>query len=255
MTQTPDRDRLTPLLKLNHVSLSDALGLETILHNISFTVTAGEFVAVVGASGAGKTSLLRLLNALSSPTTGEIEFAGCKLERLPVLTLRQQVVLVPQEPKLLGMTVANALAYPLRLQKLPKAECQTRLACWCDRLGIPDLWLERGELELSVGQRQLVAIARALVMQPRLLLLDEPTSALDVGTAERMLNALTQSVRTEGLTVLMVNHQLELAAVGDRALFLADGKLRHDQPQAQIDWQAWRAELLTTAQTETDAWE
>ncbi len=236
-----------PLLALHHVGLTDALGLETILQDLSFTLSGGSFAAVVGASGAGKTSLLRLLNGLSTPTTGRITLAGRDLTTIPSLELRRRVVLVLQEPKLLQPTVAAALAYPLELQQLPAATIQARLERWRDRLSIPALWLDRREVELSVGQRQQVAIARALAMEPQLLLLDEPTSALDVGTAERVLGVLAATVRHDGLTILMVNHQLELVATfSDRALRLTAGRLEADQPTAAIDWPAWRADLVAT---------
>ncbi len=256
MTDPPTPNATAPRLALSGVGLRDSGGIEELLTDISFSLSAGEFAGIVGASGAGKTSLLRLLNGLSTPTAGEIRLDGRDLQTLAPLTLRRQVVLVLQEPKLLDMTVQAALAYPLQLQKLPAAEIQTRLATWRDRLKIPDAWLERGELQLSVGQRQLVAIARALAMQPRVLLLDEPTSALDVGTADRVLNVLRKSAQREEVTVLMVNHQLELVAQGcDRVLLLADGKLRDDRPTSQIDWSAWRAELVATARSESGDWD
>jgi len=244
-----------PRLELAGASLTDEFGVETILQDISCTIAAGEFVAIAGASGAGKTSLLRLLNGLISPTAGRIFLDGRELPALPILELRRQVVLVLQEPKLLEMTVAEALAYPLQLQKLPAAVVQARLATWRDRLGIPDAWLDRREAQLSLGQRQVVAIARALVMEPRVLLLDEPTSALDVGTAERVLSVLA-ACRREGLTVLMVNHQLEWAAkFSDRALLLADGRLQADLPAHQVDWEAWRSNLRAAAQAaQDDTW-
>lgn len=226
-----------------------------LLKDISFETAQGDRIAIVGASGSGKTSLLRLLNRLSEPTSGVILFHQKALAQIPTLTLRQQVVLVLQESKLLGMTVQQALEYPLVLRQLPKQTIRERVQKWSDRLHIPSEWLSRTELQLSVGQRQLVAIARALVTEPGVLLLDEPMSALDVGRSELLLNVLKDTTHVNGMTVLMVNHQLELAAQGcDRVLYLEQGRLLQDIPAAQMDWQALRQALVQAEAQEAEEW-
>ena len=131
------------ILKLSEVGLTDGNGFETILENISFNLNQGDRVGIMGPSGAGKTSLLRLLNRLAEPSQGDIFFEGQAFSGIPVLNLRRQIVLVPQEPKLLVMTVQNALAYPLELQQLKKNEIQSRIDHYCQKLGIPNEWLER----------------------------------------------------------------------------------------------------------------
>ncbi len=156
-------DTFNPQLQLAQVSLAAAEGRVSLLQNISFQVAAGEFVAIVGPSGAGKTSLLRLLNRLSEPTSGTLYWGDRTLAEVSPVQLRQQVMLVMQEPKLLEMTVRAALAYPLRLQGLDKAAIQTRVTPWLERLQIPKDWLPRTALQLSLGQRQRVAVARALI--------------------------------------------------------------------------------------------
>jgi D-methionine transport system ATP-binding protein len=198
------------ILKLSDVGLSDGNGFETILDNISFVVNQGDRLGIMGPSGAGKTSLLRLLNRLAEPSQGVIYFKNQPFAEIPVLNLRRQIVLVPQEPKLLGMTVQNALAYPLELQQLKKNEIQSRIDHYCQKLGIPNEWLDRNELQLSVGQRQLVTIARGLIMQPKILLLDEPTSALDADKSDHLINILIELSETQNLTIIMVNHQQRL---------------------------------------------
>ena len=245
------------IVSLEQVSLAASIGSAFLLQNISFEVDRGEKIAIIGASGAGKTSLLRLLNRLSSPTQGKIYLEAISLKRLPTIQLRQQVILVPQEPKLLGMTVKETLIYPLQLQALPRVEVNRRLDICLDRLRIPQEWLERNELQLSLGQRQLIAIARALMMQPKILLLDEPTSALDLGTANHLLfTVLDRLVREYNLTILMVNHQLELIQnFADRLLYLNAGQLEIDTPNTHDSWQQLRQKLLT-AQIERDReWE
>jgi D-methionine transport system ATP-binding protein len=259
----------TPHLRLDRVSLvpklfssrnskkNGTLVAETayLLQDISFEAFRGDRVSIVGPSGAGKTTLLRLLNRLSEPTRGVIYLDGRALSQIPVTQLRQQIVLVLQESKLLGMTVQQALEYPLTLQQLGKKAIQQRIGEWVERLHIPSEWLDRTELQLSVGQRQLVAIARALVMQPEILLLDEPTSALDAGRAELLLRILQDLSLNHGRTVLMINHQLELAEqFCDRILQLKQGRLLQDLPKEQVDWQEVRQQLVSAEATQAGEW-
>ncbi|HEY9805334.1 MAG TPA: ATP-binding cassette domain-containing protein, partial [Candidatus Obscuribacterales bacterium] len=114
-------------MRLQHVDLAASVGSHYLLQNISFEMFSGDRIALVGPSGAGKTSLLRLLNRLSEPTQGTIYFDQQEIRQIPVIQLRRQVVLVPQESKLLGMTVEAALTYPLTLQDLPRATITQRL--------------------------------------------------------------------------------------------------------------------------------
>lgn len=214
------------ILKLSNVRLNDKTGFETILDNISFAVNKGDRLGIMGPSGAGKTSLLRLLNRLLEPSQGSISFENKPFSEIPIVTLRRQIVLVPQEPKLLGMTVNNTLAYPLQLQQLNANEIQSRTTQYCQLLGIPSEWLERNELQLSLGQRQLVTIARGLMMQPKILLLDEPTSALDADKSDQLINILIELNETQGLTIIMVNHQQRLIdQFTSQVLSLAQGQL------------------------------
>jgi D-methionine transport system ATP-binding protein len=214
------------ILKLSEVGLTDKNGFETILENISFAVHQGDRLGIMGPSGAGKTSLLRLLNRLAEPSQGVINFENQPFAEIPVLSLRRQIVLVPQEPKLLGMTVKNALVYPLQLQQIKIGEIQSRIDQCCQKLGIPDEWLERNELQLSLGQRQLVTIARGLIMQPKILLLDEPTSALDADKSDHLINVLIELSETQGLTIIMVNHQQRLIdQFSSQVLSLSQGQL------------------------------
>lgn len=225
------------------------------LQDLSFEAFWGDRIAIVGASGAGKTSLLRLLNRLNEPTSGMIFLHNRALNQIPTLELRQQVVLVLQESKLLGMTVQQALEYPLTLRQLPKQIIQARVKKWSDRLHIPSEWLHRTEQQLSVGQRQVVAIARALVTEPNVLLLDEPTSALDVGRSDLILNALHDLAQVNGTTVLMANHQLELAEkFCDRVLHLEQGRLRQDLAAEQMNWQALRQTLVQAEVQQLEEW-
>lgn len=216
-----------------------------ILRDIDLEVFQSERIAIVGPVGAGKTSLLRLINRLIEPSSGKIYLENQEYRQIPVIQLRQMVVLVLQESKLLGMTVQQALAYPLVLRGLPKETIQERISYWTEQLHIPNEWLGRTEVQLSVGQRQLVAIARALLIQPKILLLDEPTSALDAGTASHLMQVLTQLSQTHQTTILMVNHQLELAQMFcTRLLHLEQGRLSANQTVSEIDWLELRESLI-----------
>jgi D-methionine transport system ATP-binding protein len=226
-----------------------------ILTDISFEVFKGDRICLIGPSGAGKTSLLRLLNRLSEPTSGAIYLENQDYQKIPVIELRRQVMLVPQEPKLLGMTVREALAYPLVLQQLPKRQIEERLEIIREQLHVPADWLERTELQLSVGQRQLVGIARALVIQPKILLLDEPTSALDAGTASHVLGVLADLAVKGKMAIVMVNHQLDMAQLFcTRILYLQEGQLLQNAPVIQIDWKQLRETLVQAEAQASQEW-
>ncbi len=195
------------------------------------------------------------MNRLSEPSHGSIYLNEQLLAQIPVVQLRQQVVLVLQESKLLGMTVQQSLEYPLLLQQLGKRTVQQRVGEWIDRLHIPADWLNRTELQLSLGQRQIVAIVRALVMQPTVLLLDEPTSALDAGRADLLLKALQALSEMHNTTVLMVNHQLELAEqFCDRVLQLEKGHLIRNLPKELVDWAEIRQSIIAAEAEQAEEW-
>ncbi|MDF5720923.1 MAG: ATP-binding cassette domain-containing protein [Rhizonema sp. PD37] len=248
-------DNFTPQaqLRLEQVNLFTKLKTQAkenlqgypILQDISFEVNRGDRIVIVGPSGAGKTHLLRLLNRLSEPSTGKIYLENLEYSQIPVLQVRASVTLVPQESKLLGMTVQEALAYPLVLRGLPQQTIQQRVTHWIEQLQIPNDWLGRTEVQLSTGQRQLVAIARAIVIQPKILLLDEPTSALDPSTTSHILQILTQLTQNQDMTILMVNQQLELAQkFCTRLLQLKQGQLLLDQRASFINWISLQENLM-----------
>jgi D-methionine transport system ATP-binding protein len=243
-------------LRLQQVSLMSGVGSHYLLQDISCEILRGDRIALIGPSGAGKTSLLRVLNRLSEITQGQIYLGDREIRQIPVLQLRQQIMLVLQESKLLGMTVREALMYPLRLRELERSLMQQRLDEWTERLHIPLEWLDRTELQLSVGQRQLVAIARAMVAQPEVLLLDEPTSALDAGRAAHVANVLANWAESSQMTILMVNHQLEIAErFCTRVLYLQQGKLAQDLDAKEANWNDLRQALIKAEAEIAQEWE
>lgn len=221
-----------------------------LLQDITWAIQAGEGWAILGASGAGKTSLLRLLNRLAEPGQGRLFWQETSYAQVPVLQLRQQITYVPQEPRLLGMTVEQALRYPLQLRQLPEAEIRDRINQGCDRLSIPKQWRDRTELQLSLGERQWVAIARALLIEPKVLLLDEPTASLDAKLALTLQQVLSD--RKE-LTWIVASHQTEwVRSLCPHLFYLVRGKRAEiaDPPE----WEVLQADLRQTAMAETDEW-
>lgn len=247
-------------LKVEQVSYTEKLNAQTkhklpeypILQDISFEVYEGSRIAIVGPNGAGKSCLLHLLNGLCEPTKGKIYFGNRDYRQISIKELRQSVILVLQDPKLLGMTVREALAYPLILRNLPKPQIQQRLSYWIEELLIPDDWLGRTEAQLSNGQRQLVNLARGLILQPQILLLDEPTANVDAGTVSRIAEILNQLYEKHQTTILMVTHQLKLAQMFcTQLLHLQQGSLITNQPASQINWNNLQ-ESLKQAETDND---
>lgn len=143
------------------------------------------------------------------------------------------------------MTVQQTLTYPLELLKLNNTEIKSRLSYWLDKLQIPEEWLERNELQLSLGQKQFVAIARGLILQPKILLLDEPTSALDIGKANFLLQILKELTNTDKTTIMMVNHELEWGQkFANRVIYLERGHLLKNQLTDEINWEKVKDDLL-----------
>ncbi|HBK99042.1 MAG TPA: cobalt ABC transporter [Microcoleaceae bacterium UBA10368] len=245
---------ITPQLRIENVSFKTPIASNYLLDNISFQVHKGDRIAIVGPSGAGKTTLLRLLNRLSSPTSGAIYLENREYRQIPAIELRRQITLVIQESKLLGMSVREALAYPLKLRGVNSSNIAERISGAIAQLRIPEEWLTRTELQLSVGQKQLVAIARAIILQPKILLLDEPTSALDAGKAHYLVQVLTELTNSK-TTILMVNHQLELAQeFSTRVLYLQQGKLLQDAMCDRINWGEMRQNLIKAEAKAEQEW-
>lgn len=245
------------MLRLDSVSFYQRLHHQhqyPILQNITFQVNMGDRLAIVGNSGSGKTSLLRLLNRLNEPTSGKIYLENQEYQKIPVIELRRQIILVQQEPKLLGMKVKQALSYPLVLRSLSITDIEERINYWCELLKIPDQWLTRHELELSTGEKQLIAIARALVTQPKILLLDEPSASLDIHSHNHLINALLTLNRQHSTTIFIATHDLDLIPqFCHHLLHLEQGQLVTNQTTDQINWENIKAKLKK-AENQSEEW-
>lgn len=200
--------------------------MKQILTDVSFHVPSGQILAIIGPSGSGKSSLLRLVNRLDEPTAGDILLAGSPYRSLAVTELRRLVGMVFQAPALFDGTVADNIAYGPRLRGATRAEQRAQAETCLARVGLePDL-LDRDSATLSGGQQQRVAFARALANDPAVLLLDEVTSALDPASSAHIEALILSLSRGEGLTILLVTHDLGLARrVADQVLVLAGGRV------------------------------
>jgi D-methionine transport system ATP-binding protein len=153
------------------------------------------------------------------------------------------------------MTVQDALAYPLVLQNFTPGQIKETVGTWIEKFHIPSAWLDRTEQQLSLGQRQWVGICRALVLQPAVLLLDEPTSALDQGRAEDLLHILGELHQQQQTTILMVNHQLDIAQqFATKLIYLHAGELTIEAQAPEIPWEAIAQNLQTHQQQLHQEW-
>ena len=200
------------------------------LKNVNFSVEQGEYLAIMGESGSGKTTLLNLLAALDKPTSGSILLDGQPLDRLKESEIasfrRDNLGFVFQEFNLLDtFSVEDNILLPLVLAGLSYREMRSRLEPLAESLGLTPL-LKKFPYEISGGQKQRAAVARALITQPKLLLADEPTGALDSNSTDELLR-LFSAINRAGQTVLMVTHSVKAASHATRVLFIRDGEVFH----------------------------
>ena len=210
-------------------SYADAGKMLTVLRDLDIEVQAGEMVAIVGASGAGKSTLLHVLGGLDRAEQGTVEVNGANLTTLPdeeVVAFRNRHVgFVFQFHHLLPeFSALENVAMPMRIARMGTAEAAARATELLGRVGLAERLTHRPGM-LSGGEQQRVAVARALVMQPTLLLADEPTGDLDEQTAESLHELLREMHRTYGLTSVIATHNPRLAAACDRILRLEGGRL------------------------------
>ena len=200
------------------------------LKNVNFTVEKGEYVAIMGESGSGKTTLLNILAALDKATAGTVILDGMNLSTIKDSSMakfrRDNLGYVFQDFNLLDtFTLEDNIYLPLVLAGKKHAEMKDRLDKLAPSLGITDL-LKKYPYEVSGGQKQRAAVARALITNPRIILADEPTGALDSKSSDELLS-LFKKVNQMGQTILMVTHSTKAASNASRVLFIKDGVIFH----------------------------
>lgn len=200
------------------------------LSEISFSVEAGEYIAIMGESGSGKTTLLNILAALDRPTSGQVLLDGKPLHTISEKELatfrRNNLGFVFQDFNLLDtFTLKDNILLPLVLANTAYPEMEERLTPIAAQLGLTAL-LHQYPYEVSGGQKQRAAVARALITHPKLILADEPTGALDSKAAAQLLD-IFRTLHTAGQTILMVTHSMKAASTASRVLFIKDGMVFH----------------------------
>lgn len=200
------------------------------LKQVSFDVEEGEYVAIMGESGSGKTTLLNILAALDKATSGKVILDGNDLSKIPESKMaafrRDNLGFVFQDFNLLDtFSIEDNIYLPLVLAGYSHSEMKARLQPIAEKLGIMQL-LKKYPYEISGGQKQRAAAARALIANPKLILADEPTGALDSKSTDEMLHLFSE-INRSGQTILMVTHSVKAASNAGRVLFIKDGEVFH----------------------------
>jgi len=209
----------------------------TLLRDISLRLEPGSTTALLGRSGSGKTTMLRMVNRLVAPTAGEVQVGGKSTAEYDAVDLRRGIGYVIQETGLFPhMTVERNAGMALELAGRSKAETSVRVAEVLKLVGLDfEEFRKRYPWQLSGGQRQRVGLARALAMQPDVLLMDEPFGALDPLTRAEMQTMLRELLQKVGMTVLLVTHDLDEALyLAERVVFLAEGEVVADLPAGEV---------------------
>ena len=218
-------------------NLTKRFGKLTVLDNISTSFAAKEVVSVIGPSGGGKSTFLRCLNLLETPTSGQIIFDGVDIcdKKTDINLHRQKMGMVFQQFNLFeNMNVMRNLTIaPMKIRKMPKEKAEAKAVDLVRRVGLADK-LSAYPSQLSGGQKQRIAIVRALMMNPDVMLFDEPTSALDPEMIGEVLNVM-KALADDGMTMIVVTHEMRFAReVSSRTLFLDGGKIEEDKPSKEL---------------------
>ena len=222
---------MEPILKLEHIQkyYGNEGNLTKAIQDISFSVEAGEFLGIMGASGSGKTTLLNCISTIDTVSAGHIYLRGTDITEIKAKSLarfrRENLGFVFQDFNLLDtLTVSENIALALTINKTPPKEVEPLVQEIADKLNIRDI-LDKYPYQVSGGQKQRCACARAIINNPKLLLADEPTGALDSHSSQMLLSTIQSINEQMGATILMVTHDAFTASYANRILFLQDGKI------------------------------
>lgn len=222
---------------INVKNLTKTFGDNEVLKSMNLTVNAGEVVVIIGPSGSGKSTILRCLNLLETPTSGEITFEGQNITspNVNIDQLRQKMGMVFQNFNLFPhMSVLDNLTItPIKIKKEDPQQAKEKALALLDQVGLKDK-ADAYPSSLSGGQQQRVAIARALAMNPDVMLFDEPTSALDPEMVGEVLSVM-QDLAEKGMTMVVVTHEMGFAKeVADRVIFMAEGVIQEEGTPEEI---------------------
>jgi len=230
----PDKARLPPIVELRGVTKIYGTGSAAVhaLAGVNLTIEDGEFVAIMGPSGSGKSTAMNIIGCLDAPTAGDHFFKGVEVGQLSrsqrTLLRRQYLGFVFQGFNLLARTTAaENVELPLIYRGMPQAERRGLAMQALQRVGLQGRE-HHTSAELSGGQQQRVAIARAIVTDPVLLLADEPTGNLDTRTSREIMELVTHLNTDQGITVIMVTHEADVAAYARRVIRFVDGRVESD---------------------------
>ena len=219
------------------VDLHKSFGDLQVLKGVNQTIEKGEVVSVIGPSGGGKSTFLRCLNLLETPTSGQIIFDGVDIcdRKTDINVHRQKMGMVFQQFNLFeNMNVMRNLTIaPMKIKGMPQAEAEAKAEELVRRVGLSDK-LNAYPSQLSGGQKQRIAIVRSLMMDPEVMLFDEPTSALDPEMIGEVLGVM-KNLAEDGMTMIVVTHEMRFAReVSSRTLFLDGGKIEEDKPSREL---------------------
>lgn len=212
-------------------NLKKSFGKNTVLKDISFDVSAGDIIAIVGPSGSGKSTLLRCLNMIETPSSGKIVFEGTNLvdKNTNLSLVREKIGMVFQQFNLFNhlSVLDNLMLAPVKLKVMGEGSAKRKAIMLLEKIGLKDKALSYPS-SLSGGQKQRVAIIRTLMMDPDIILFDEPTSALDPEMIGEVLD-LIKMVASENKTMIIVSHEISFVkSIANRILFLENGKIIFD---------------------------
>ena len=226
---------MEPIIEIKH--LSKAFGANVVLKDINFTVNKGDVTCIIGASGSGKSTILRCINLLETPTSGDILYHGDSIltKGFKQTEYRVHVGMCFQSFNLFNnMTVLeNCMIGQIKVLKKTKEEAKRNALVYLQKVGMA-AYINARPNQISGGQKQRVAIARALAMEPEVLLFDEPTSALDPEMVGEVLSVMKQLAK-EGMTMIVVTHEMGFARqVSNKVLFMADGLIEEEGTPEEI---------------------
>jgi len=230
MSKTSDQTAV-PIVELKKATKTYVTGETetTVLHGISFTVTKGEFVAIMGPSGSGKSTLLNLLGCLDKPTSGQVVIDGTDAatlssEKLADLRARKIGFVFQSYNLLANLTASQNVELSMQITEKPRDARKNRAEKLLEKVGLTHR-LRHRPAQLSGGEKQRVAIARALANEPPILLMDEPTGNLDTASSTDVMGLVEELWKKQGVTILLITHEKEIADYAQRTIHVRDGRI------------------------------